>query len=446
MIRGLTLTVSRARTIFLVSMLGVLVAWGTAGAVGADFTLALWQYFKTVDMPAGLAEGDLLELTLDREVFLQTSQAESDLRLIAGHDREVPYHLVVLVEKVTREPVPVEIRDLGHVEGEYSTFVADLGPGGALHSEVEIVTTDRNFRREVQVETSADGQDWAVVQNEGEIYDFTSADGQFNVHHTAVRYPQSAARYLRIKVFDGDEAPLEVSGGSVFLTDNVPSRETAHTPASVSTTRDDSGITNHLLDMGVAGIPASRISFQSDSGNFYRPARVEGSLDLKEWRRLGGTDIYSFNSPGFVGSVLEMDFAESRFRYYRMGVEDGDNAPLVLSGFALHSLDRKVLFQKGPEEDYFLYYGNPAARAPTYDLEHILPYLETDDLPAASLGGQQVNESFEGIAAPWTERFPWLLPVGVSLAALVVAALLYGVIRQAKRVFPPPGEGASAGE
>ena len=104
--------------------------------------------------------------------FAGATAGESDLRLISGQDREVPYHLLALESQVIREAVPVDIRDLGHVAGEYSSFVADVGEGGALHSEVEIATPDRNFRRNTLVETSGDGETWAVVREGAEIYDF----------------------------------------------------------------------------------------------------------------------------------------------------------------------------------------------------------------------------------------------------------------------------------
>lgn len=426
------------RAAIFLGILAALVAAGTAGALHADFTLFHWQYFKSVDLPPGLSAGDLVEVPLDQEVFSGDTAGESDLRLISGQDREVPYHLLALENQVIREAVPVDIRDLGHVAGEYSSFVADVGEGGALHSEVEIATPDRNFRRNTLVETSGDGETWAVVREGGEIYDFTSTDRQFNARHTSIQFPQTTARYLRVRVLNGGETPLEITGASVFLSEDIPAQETVYPPVSISSDRDESGTTFHHLDLGVSGIPVSRISFRSGTPNFYRSAGVEGSHDREEWRGLGGAHIYSFDTPKFVGSQLELAIPESRFRYYRIGVEDGDDTPLDLHGFALHSVDRKLLFRLQSEDGHFLYYGNPAAVAPSYDLAHIVPYLEADDLPVGALGSQQLNEAFTGEDVPLTERLPWLLPTGVALAALVVAVLLYGVVRQARKVLPPP--------
>ena len=423
------------------ALLVLSVATGMTTAVSADFTLAHWQFYKQVTLPPGVEQGQLVELTLDREVFLESNPWETDLRLVAGIDQEIPYQLAVLQKREQRESVPVEVRDLGYVEGEYSSLVTDVGGSGSLHSQVEIETAAaaENFRRNVVVETSNDGDTWAVVREDGEILDFTPTDREFRFHHTTVKYPQSAARYLRVKVLNTGEPPLDISGASVFLAEEVAARETEYMPVSASVAPAEDGTTYHQVDLGHDGIPVSRLSFQADTSNFFRRADIEGSDDGEDWRWLAGGELHSFDTPKFRGSNLEIEYPESRYRYYRLGVADGDNVPLSLTGYTLHGADRLLRFQVDAGSEYALYYGNPVAEAPDYDLQQVVPYLETEDLPVAALGGQQPNKAFTGLDVPVTERLPWLMPVGVALAAVVLAALLYGVIRQAKKVLPPPG-------
>ena len=427
----------------LLALLSLGLVVSIASTVSADFTLAHWQFYKPVTVPPTVENGQLVELTLDREVFLGSNLGETDLRLVAGRDQEVPYQLVTLEESERRSPVSVTVRDRGHIEGEYSTLVADVGESGNLHSEVVIDTTEQNFRRTVIVETGTDGETWAVARDDGEIYGFVSADGGFRVHHTSVRYPQSAARYLRVKVLDEGNPPLQLNGATVFLAENVAARESRYLPASTGVSRDESGTSHHLLDLGDSGVPVSRLTLQSDSANFYRGAGILGSDDEKAWEWLGGTggdQLYSLDTPRFTGSRLELEFQESRYRYYRLEIDDADNEPLLLKGYTFHGADRLIRFQAEPGREYALYYGNPVAEAPVYDLRQVVPYLDTENLPVATLGSQQPNEAFSGLDVPVTERLPWLLPTGVALAALVVAALLYGVVKQARKVLPPPGE------
>ena len=102
---------------------------------------------------------------------------------------------------------------------------------------------------------------------------------------------------------------------------------------------------------------------------------------------------------------------------------------------------RKLVFSADRAGSYRLYYGNPEAGPPSYDLERIFPYLVTEGLPAAGLGPHTQNPAFlvpDPSPKPFTERFPWLLPVIVAIAALIIGAFLASLIRQLKGSLPPP--------
>ena len=123
------------------------VTWAlSALAVSADFALSDWRYFKPVVLPPDLAEGELVELTLDREVFRDSAAGQRDLRLIRNGEEEVAYQLALAKGREERKPAPVKMRDLGYQPGEYTSFVVDVGAGGNLHNEVEISTGSKNFR------------------------------------------------------------------------------------------------------------------------------------------------------------------------------------------------------------------------------------------------------------------------------------------------------------
>ena len=89
---------------------------------------------------------------------------------------------------------------------------------------------------------------------------------------------------------------------------------------------------------------------------------------------------------------------------------------------------------------YKLYYGNANAHPVSYELERILPFLQTEDLPVGTLGPQMNNPAFkvEKTRLPFSERYAWLITVVVAVAAVAVDTLLFGVVRKAKKVLPPP--------
>ena len=445
--------VNAGKVVIVLLLMGALAGLLPAFQTTADFALAEWQYFKPLTPPPEIDAGQLAAATLDREVFQDAAAGRPelpplrDLRVIRDGGTEVPYQLQIASGQEQRERAAAQIRDLGHLPGQYTSFVADLGDGGRLHNEVEIFTDSDTFGRETAVETSNDAATWAIVQEGAEIFDFTRSERNFNARHTRIRYPDSTARYLRVKVINGTAKPLNITGAAVSLIRESKAQERDYRPASVNRVEDSADrATVITLDLGAAGIPVSRLSFDTNAPNFHRDAEIEGSNDGNRWDWLGGAAVYSYATPQFSGRSRDISYPESRYRYYRWTVENGDDPPLPLENIALHGLARQVIFPVQPGANYALYYGNPAARPPAYELERLAAWLETDDLPAATLGAQQTNQTFTGHRRPLTERYPWLLTTAVAAAALVLAALLYGVIRQARGRLRPPAADADSSQ
>jgi len=97
---------------------------------------------------------------------------------------------------------------------------------------------------------------------------------------------------------------------------------------------------------------------------------------------------------------------------------------------------RKLLFKYEPSKTYKLYYGNPRAHFPEYDIEALFPYLEIKELPQATLGNQIKNPLFKETLPPpppFTERYPWLLPVVLIIVVLILLWLIIRLILITKK-------------
>ena len=434
---------------------GVIGALGMAGLLlfshlpdaAADFSLKDWQHTKSITLPSELMDEGLVELVPDPQVYDRARLGLIDLRIIDGEEQEVPYHLDVEKGARERRSFPVTVRDIGFVPGQHSSFVADLGQEGILHNEIEVSTSSESFQREVTVEGSNDASNWAVLQEGTQIFDFTLKERGFTARDTRVRYPESTVRYLRVRITNDGEGPLEISGASVSSVVETPAQEVAY-PATISELTEDSTKRTSLIvfDLGVRGLPTNRLTIETPQVNFYREITLEGTGDAPQkdaanWspiQRSGA--LYSYDTPKLVGDKLTLEYPETTFRYLRLTVRNEDDPPLDIQGVEMHGVQRKLIFQAQLGTSYKLYYGNIDAHAPSYELGRILPFLDTEDLPTGSLGPQTDNQAFEleEKRVPFSERFPWLIPTVVALAAVVVAFLLFGVVRKAKKVRPPP--------
>ena len=408
----------------------------------ADFSPTGWRYFKPVSLPAELRREGLVEVAPDREVFAEAASGLVDLRIIAGDGTEIPYKLEVSRGERQRISIPVTVRDKGYVRGEYTTLTGELAQEGTLHNEIEIVTPAANFLRKVAVEASDDLVTWATIAQQ-EIYDFTVKERGFTTRDTRVKYPESTASYLRLRIADDAEGPVEMSGATVFFVKETQTREVSWT-ASISSISQDADRRTTLVevDLGTRGLPSHRLVIEVSDVNFYREVDLQTSADGVQWRPLGSRSaIFAYDTLKFVGSNLVVTHPEITSRRVRIIIHNEDNPPLDVQRVEVYGVLRTLVFSADPRRSYSLYYGNAEARRPSYDIERVLPYLATEELPEAQLGPQADNPQFvEELPPPEpvSERLPWLFPSVVALAAVVVALLLVAVLRQARKVLPPP--------
>lgn len=419
----------------------LLLLWLVSSGAAADFSQRQWRYVKDIVLPPGIQPNTLVELSPDTEVFAGAAKGLADLRIISGQSKEIPYKLEVSQAVHERTSFSVSLRDRGYVPGEYDIFTADLGQAGILHNEIEFRTPANDFRRRAIVETSNNGVDWMKVA-EQTVYAFTVRERGFTTRNTSIRYPESTARYLRVKIIDDGEGSLGINGATVFYVKETPAREISWESTILSTGRDEAQRTTNVeVDLGSPGLPGHRLAISVPDVNFYREVTLQSSPDREKWTTLvRGADIYAFDTPKFVGDSLVLEYPETASRYLRLVIHDEDSPPLTVQGVKVWGLWRRLVFAADPQQSYQLYYGNENAKKPSYDIERVFPYLVTEILPQAEISPQAGNPSFEEEKPPVSERFPWLFPVVIAIAAVIVALLLIGIFRQVRKALPPPKE------
>jgi len=421
-------------------LLGSSYAW-------ADFSLKDWQYEKNIILQAPSQSG-LVELSFDEEVFAKASPGLRDIRIIGGEGVEVPYKLLVERRAVERSRLSGRVLDTSFVEGQYSSFVVDLGEGGLFHNQVEVNSTSKNFRREVAVEGSSDANTWAVLQNKAVIYDYTDKEAELKARNTKIRYAESTARYVRVKIINHDEEPLSISGAMVFYEKKTEAKTVSY-PSSIIEQSIDKEYRASVItvDLGSSNLPNNTVSIVVSDVNFQRDIGIEGSNDREKWRVVKLRDvIFSFATPKFTGSKLQITYPEHTYRYLRLTIFNGDNLPLNIGRVSVSGILRKFVFEAAQGAAYKLFYGNPDARYPQYDIERYFQYLETENLPRASLGAQRENPFFEAKVTPLppvSERYPWLLPTVLLVSIVALFGLLFRIFWTVRKKLLPPNEDGS---
>lgn len=397
-----------------------------------------WQYYKDISIEAGPAKGDLVKITLDQDVFSNSNQDLGDLRIVADGLAGVPYKLIVERGTFSQENIyPVLVLNNSYSkDGGYNIFMVDFGRTGSLNSSLNILTGSENFKRTVEISGSNDMVSWNLLRSNGYIYDYTDRVGGFKARNTAVSYPENAFRYIQVKIFSGDEAPLAITGAQVSKIKKYESRETVINPKYEIIENPAKKISEAIVDLGKKGWPTSNITLVSPDENFNRETVVYESSDKNNWRRVGQSYIFNYNTPKFAGSNLEIGYSETKERYLKIEIYNGDNSPISISGISAKTVLRSIVFQydiNTTNGAYKLYYGNPKASFPEYDLEKFFPYLDTGRYFSSTLSAEKINPFYQKEmppVVPITKRIPYLVQGALVLAIIMLSFIVFKFLKK----------------
>jgi len=115
--------------------------------------------------------------------------------------------------------------------------------------------------------------------------------------------------------------------------------------------------------------------------------------------------------------------------------QNGDNPPIALQNFQLLYPATRVLFKGRPDDQLFLYYGNPEAAAPQYDLSLVASQLLAADKATASPG---VQEQLRKSSWRENQRAGRGGVVFWAILGLVVVVLLVVISRMLPKTEPQP--------
>jgi hypothetical protein len=321
------------------------------------------------------------------------------------------------------------------VEGGAAVVSGDLGAQPAEHNLVEIETVGNNFRRLADVQGSADGVNWSTLAAQAILFRF-SAVGR-SVEQSAVSYPVSRYRYLRVRVsrdpqVDTDAPPIaalrvrrsvRVQGEMVSFPAEREERDADRMdgrPASV-----------WRIDLG-GRVPFERLSFDLATPAFSRQFQLEIVDDPAAPVVIASGELT--REAETTGRPLVIAFAERFGRHLKLTVIDDRNPPLPIGNITAIGAARQVIFEGALTSvgTVRVYYGNPKALAPRYDLATRIPATPTGAPVRLSLSPQLANPTYRPEPKPFSERAPWLIYVVLAAASLALASILLSLARARK--------------
>jgi hypothetical protein len=179
-----------------------------------------------------------------------------------------------------------------------------------------------------------------------------------------------------------------------------------------------------LIKLPQSGLPISRLTCTSRTPLFQR------SLTLSEEIADERGDTYRH----WLGNAVWTQTPERKAREFSLQfegtmrgdtlileTENGDNPPVELEQFKLHYPVTRLLFKAQPNDELFLYYGNPRVAAPRYDVSLVAGELLVADKGIAGLGPEERLQKPSWGEGAVAGKVGWLF---WGILAVVVVGLL----------------------
>lgn len=417
------------RYLFCALLFAFLLLFGTAALCGT-FDERLWEKYAEISPSPVKVKDRFAGVYLEpRQLGNVTARIPfADLRVVTDRKVEVPWQIVTKRPEMRVEELPTQMRNLSSTGKNETWIELLLGKQGARASAMEIITPNVDFSRQVQVLGSPDGKTWNTLRKDGVIFDINRGE---KLHHTRVTFPPAGFRYLALKIANGDAQSLNLTGVKVFQeTDSrgeTYSIQGTTEKSEINAARKESSLIVRMEQV----FPLDRLIIETAERNFQRCVEVQIKRESGAWEQWAQGTIFNFNTAAIKESQMAIDMPEVAAREFRLVFKNFDSPSLSVSGVTGEGYRRVLVFDQQPDRKLYLFWGNPQASQPRYDLAGLIEKQKADELPIAYLGQPHQNTMFAGNNArlPFTERYKYLLFVIVTMAIAALIFLQYRVLR-----------------
>jgi hypothetical protein len=389
----------------------------TVAALVATVTLAAAvsqdEFRYTRALPAEVA-GGRVAFEPDGLLVAHARGGLADLRVVDAEGNQVPWRRVP--EDIVG-PGPALVLNSGRRDGQAVALI-DVGPRRRFYERAELDIAGANFVGRVTV-LGADRRRGPYTRlSTTTVFD---VEGATSARSTTVVFPPTDFRFLELRA----TGVSRILSATVFAQYERP-RLVRRRHGIVGGPKDRARRSVYTLDFGVRGIPVTRLEIRADkTARYDRPVTVHGSNDRVRFIPLGGGRMT--RAPGLSTRTIDID---SRFRYLRVTIENGDDPPLQFVMVETYGPSFALMVERGHPTPLRLYYGDPDLDAPSYEFARLPAERPTEILDPSRLAPEQLNPAFELPGKPFGERNRWLIQVALVAAAIVVAAAGFLALRR----------------
>ncbi|MBA9076514.1 hypothetical protein [Rufibacter quisquiliarum] len=328
------------------------------------------QDFKWQAQLTPVPQPGYYRVLLSPQITGHLQESLADIRLVNREKQAVPYLL--------RVEQPVQYQTLFK---EYEILRYQRRPGGMsellIHNpeqrtlnNISLLIGNAETRKTVSLSGSDNQQDWFVLKEQDVLYAIENTQKTTEVK--LLDFPLSNYRYFRLQLQDSASAPLNILKAGYYDTYSEAGKYTRIPVQTLS--RTDSAKTTLLrLRFGQPVYPEQLVFHISAPHLYHRAGRVvlgkkEASARVRKKRRRQQIEqttvplLLSSNTPA------TLHLPRQRVEELVVQIDNGDSPPLRIDSLQVLQLNRYLVAEMAPDQQYSLRFGSEKLDAPDYDL------------------------------------------------------------------------------
>ena len=359
--------------LFILFLLLFINQWTFSDDVSAD-----WQCYKRIKIKG---DNKYKSIFLDKEVYQYAKQNLSDIRIVDVNEKFIPFYInnafkVEEKEDKKYNTTLISIHKSKKKDDDSSFFDFQILPTDKKDDEkivskkLILFIDNKNYSKQIEVYGRTDTSDWKYIKKDT-IYNINNFTKNEIIFKKSYYY-----NFYRIKVIDNKEKVIVRKCILYFNSlqeKNQQYRRGINLEYKINNKEKHSIITiknpYHLKII--------KVSLSID-GNFNRKYQFyENTSDYHI--ATGKICNLKFNDIDISETSINFEaFPISDAEYFIKIIND-DDEPLKIKQITVDYIIDKIVFEYNGTESYRLYFGNPSAKNPSYDIETYSVYIEKEN-------------------------------------------------------------------
>lgn len=395
-----------------------------SSTAGAGNPLEKWRGFGLIE-----SRGDLRykSLYMDERIYRYVSQDLGDLRITDEKGRFVPYLLQNGHPKINSARISYEtqlirtFRKKNNAIFDYQIIPENANSdivGNVLHVDFP----DRDFYKEVDILGSYDGIRWDSLEHAA-LYRING------LQKTDIPLTETKKYCFYRIIIVNDLENIELNGLQLLwdnkVTDWADFLRTAELPYVIR----NSSKTTRIIIKNSRHLKIKRLNFKI-KGNFKREFLVsEGTKN--DAVPIADGMIYNLKFKDYQVSNLHIDLSANPSSASKLAVEvkNYDDWPLAVESIQAEYYVDRLIFEGNGSAVYRLYFGNPNARKPFYDMETYRSHIENEKTDLLAVKDITTVTPVKADAGkPWDFRI--FFNIVIAAVAVLLVVLLVGKLNR----------------